>query len=259
MQAQLEAGDSTSATERAQQLITAADRVPDLLEQVTIYTDCARTAEARGRLEEAAALAGKALAAVSQATSHDPALSIDTTRVKVQAAGCLIREGPHHAEAGRRALEGLREALTEQTSPMDQGQWATELAAAHLALGEPGEAETSARRALAVFGDPHPTTARAHILLGDALYAQGREAYASTEHAEAGKVLAGLPTHPPLRWTAMTWRALGERWQEQGLHDQAAQAFRQSLDLVAVRVSDPTNRIRLDGYPQLTGVLNRQA
>jgi hypothetical protein len=129
------------------------------------------------------------------------------------------------------ALESCRTALDVHGTPEDRGRWAGHRAVADLLLGEPVTAEVNARRALAhLSGLAHPATVEAHLVLGDALRAQNRHAYADAAHEQAGRVLAGLSPQRWGPWSAGVWRSLGDRWERRSDCTRAADAYRRALD-----------------------------
>lgn len=242
METELDLGQLLHASALAQQILALAENLGDPQHQAWTYLQCARAAQSRGRLEEAIRLSNQALALT--ATPETPVL--DVPRLQVAAASCLLRSA-RSTEASNTpvidavaALEAARQVIGEQGTSVDRGRWAGQRAVADLVLGEPVAAEVNARRALAqLSGLSHPATVEAHLVLGDALRAQGRHAHADAAHERAGRVLAGLSPGRWGRWHAGVWRSLGDRWQRQGSAEQAAEAYRQALDAAQVLASRP--------------------
>lgn len=248
MDAQLDLGQVLHASALAQQVLALAENLGDPQRQAWTYLHCAQVAESRGRLDEAVVLSNRALSLAT--TAQEPALhGLDVPRLQLAAASCLLRSGtPGGASPAATAtvsgavaaLEAARTGIGTLGTPLDRGRWAGLRAVADLVLGEPVAAEVNARRALATLsGLAHPATVEAHLVLGDALRAQGRHAHADAAHERAGRALAKLSRHRWGRWSAGVWRSLGDRWQLRGCTEQAAAAFRQALDAADVRATRP--------------------
>jgi tetratricopeptide (TPR) repeat protein/transcriptional regulator with XRE-family HTH domain len=253
MDAHLGLGQLLHASALAQQILSLAENLGDPQRQAWTYLRCARVAESRGRLEEAIQLSNRALTlAGTPGAAEGPTLEVP--RLRLAAASCLLRtarpEGDDPGEAAPSgadavaeavgALEAARQTIGEQGTAVDRGRWAGQRAVADLVLGEPVAAEVNARRALAqLSGLAHPATVEAHLVLGDALRAQGRHAHADAAHEQAGRVLAGLSPDRWGQWTAGVWRSLGERWRNRGSAEQAAEAYRRALDAAHLSASRP--------------------
>jgi tetratricopeptide (TPR) repeat protein/transcriptional regulator with XRE-family HTH domain len=274
MDAHLNLGQLLHASALAQQILALAENLGDPQRQAWTYLHCAQVAESRGRLDEAVLLSNRALSLVSNADDPAPT-GLDAPRLQLAAASCLLlsthpagiappgaatdgtlggtpdgiaagipggigREPVETMSAAVAALEAARTGIGARGTPVDRGRWAGLRAVVDLLLGEPVAAEVNARKALAALsGLAHPATVEAHLVLGDALRAQGRHAHADAAHVQAGRVLAGLPGHQQSRWSAGVWRSLGDRWRLHGSAEQAAEAYRQALDAADLRATRP--------------------
>lgn len=248
MQLHLESGRVLEASALARRILREADRVADPHRQASTYLAASRVAQAAGRVDEAIALAERALG-----VTRDPA---DVTarahlrHVRLQAVACLLRAGDDdRLTEAVDALDGLGADLRDAGGPLDRGRWAVERAVADLRLGRPVAAEVSARCALAhLSGILDVATFQAQLVLGDALRGQDRHAHADAAHEQATRTLGALHGHPGPTWLAAAWRGLGDRWQQRDRADLAAQAYRNALDCAqpgaaaAVAVPVPPSR-----------------
>jgi tetratricopeptide (TPR) repeat protein len=244
MDTHLDLGQLLHASALAQQILALAENLGDPQRQAWTYLRCARVAESRGRLDEAIQLSNRALSLSATAT-HGPGRSVyDVPRLQLAAASCLLRSarppGQEITTDAVVALEAARAGFGDDGTTVDRGRWAVQRAVADLVFGEPVAAEVNARRALAqLSGQAQPTTVEAHLVLGDALRAQGRHAHADAAHEQAGRVLAGFSQARWGRWRAGIWRSLGDRWRARGSSERAAEAYRQALDAADLRASWP--------------------
>jgi tetratricopeptide (TPR) repeat protein len=242
MNAELDLGQLLHASALAQQILTLAENLGDPQHQAWTYLQCAQVAESRGRLDEAIRLSNQALA-----LACGPRGSVlEAPRLQVAAASCLLRtsrppgSGARPVSEAVAALEAARPVIVEQGTSVDRGRWASQRAVADLVLGEPVAAEVNARRALAqLSGLANPVTVEAHLVLADALRAQGRHAHADAALEQAGRVLAGLRPGRWGWWHAGVWRSLGDRWHRRGVTEHAATAYRQALDAAEVLPAPP--------------------
>lgn len=253
-----ELGQPLHAAALAQRILALVDGLADPQQQIATYLSCAHAAQARGRLGEAVGLSNRALALVEATDDEIARQSLDVPRLRLEAASCLLRcvaprsqelakgvndaEVPEIVTTAVAALEATRIALGEHGSPPDRGRWAAERAVADLVVGQPVTAEVNARRALAHLSRlARPTTVEAHLVLGDALRAQGRDAHADAAHEQAGRVLTGLPERwRP--WSAGIWRSLGDRWLDRGQGERAADAYHRALDATHLLPARPQPR-----------------
>ena len=107
------------------------------------------------------------------------------------------------------------------------------LAAVHLLEGSPRAAEDLAREALlALAAYPSAERARTHLVLGDAIAAQGRLDEALERYVAAVDSLDALPAS---RETAALWRETADRFVRYGRLDEALDGYRSALDAVSIR------------------------
>jgi tetratricopeptide (TPR) repeat protein len=223
-----DAGDLAHATAWAATMIEKAERQGSAPGQASLYWNAALVAELQGRLGDAVQLSQRALALLSEQNN-----SRDLGVLYVTCAHFLLQVDPGQAREAIGLLERALPMLKDFASAADLGEWEGTRARAALALGELVAAEDFARQAVVTLAKLASTeSARAHVTLGDALAAQGRQAEAARSYLAASDV---LELCPQARKASPIWREVADRLAESGRADAAMVAYRRALDTAGVR------------------------
>ena len=205
-----------------------AQRFADPQGEAALAWNAALAAENLGRLDEALLLSRQALAILSEHAAG----SLDVARLRGTAAYLVVRQDPSKV-AEARALLDLAEPELPRMGAVDAAVHRVVMAMVSLLEGDLGEAERVAREALVVLAAyPSEEQARAHLILGDALAAQGRQPEAVERFVAA---VQSLENQPGSRGTALLWREVAERFVGLGRLDDAIDGYRAALDAVAIR------------------------
>lgn len=222
------AGDLAHASVWVSGMIEQAERRSSTPGQAALYWNAAVVAQERGRLGEAVRLSERALALLSEQNS-----SRDLGVLYTTCAELVLQVDPAQAGQAVELLDRARPLLDCFATAADLGEWEDVRAMAALVQGEPLAAEDFARQALGTLpASVQPEGAKAQLILGDALAAQGRSVEAAASYLAAVKVLRECPAQ---RRTATLWRELADRLTGCGHPETALTAYRQALDSAGVR------------------------
>lgn len=221
-------GDSHLAKAYLDDAMQIAQRFADPQGEAALAWNAALNAEALGRLDEALLLSRKALAILSEHAGGQ----LDVARLRASAAHLTLQHDPSQVAEARRLLD-LVEPDLPRFGPVEAAMARATLASVHLLEGSPGTAEHLARQALvALAAYPGGEQARTHLVLGDAIAAQGRLDEALERYVAAVDSLDSLPA---TRETAALWRETADRFVRYGRLDEALDGYRSALDAVAIR------------------------
>lgn len=205
-----------------------AQRFADPQGEAALSWNAAIAAESLGRLDEALHLSRQALAILTEHAGG----SLDVARLRGTAAFLVVRQDPSKV-AEARALLDLAEPDLARMGAVDAAVHRVVMATVSLLEGDLEGAERIAREALLVLAAyPSEEQARAHLVLGDALGAQGRQAESVERYVAAVQSLEGQAGS---RGTALLWREVAERFVGLGRLDDAIDGYRAALDAVAIR------------------------
>lgn len=183
-------GDFLRAAVWAEVLIALADRSATRLGQGSIRWNAARSAQSRGRLNDALGLGRDAFDLISTSGSDR-----DVMRLSYQLAQWILLADPTRVAEAVELLDAYLARVEELGTPLELAEWEQIRAHGCLLLGQPAQAEALARRALLRLTEqPVEDTVRLLITLGDALAAQGRLPEAVDQYRAADLVVSDLPT-----------------------------------------------------------------
>ncbi|WP_158220455.1 helix-turn-helix transcriptional regulator [Kineosporia sp. A_224] len=221
-------GDAHLAKAYLDDAMQIAQRFADPQGEAALAWNAAVNAESLGRLDEALLLSRKALAILSEhAGGH-----LDVARLRWTAAYLTLQHDPSQVAEARRLLD-LVEPDLPRFGPVEAAMTRATLATVHLLEGSPRAAEDLAREALvALAAYPGGEQVRTHLVLGDAIAAQGRLDEALERYVAAVDSLDALPA---TRETAALWRETADRFVRYGRLDEALDGYRSALDAVAIR------------------------
>lgn len=221
-------GDAHLARAYLTEAMQAAQRYADPQGEAALAWNAAVNAETLGRIDEALLLSRKALSILTEHAGGQ----LDVVRLHYTAAYLVVRQDPTQVAEARRLLE-LAAAEVPRLGPSEAAIWQSILAMVTLIEGDAAEAERLAREALvALAAYPSAQQAETHLVLGDAIAAQGRLDEALERYVAA---VQSLETLPPSRETAGLWREAADRFVRFGRLDDAIDGYRSALDAVAVR------------------------
>ncbi|WP_158220946.1 helix-turn-helix transcriptional regulator [Kineosporia sp. R_H_3] len=221
-------GDSHLAKAYLDEAMQIAQRFADPQGEAALAWNAAVNAESLGRLDEALLLSRKALSILTEhAGGH-----LDVARLRWTAAYLTLQHDPSQVAEARRLLD-LVEPDLPRFGPVEAAMTRATLATVHLLEGSPRAAEDLAREALvALAAYPGGEQARTHLVLGDAIAAQGRLDEALERYVAAVDSLDALPA---TRETAALWRETADRFVRFGRLEEALDGYRSALDAVAIR------------------------
>jgi transcriptional regulator with XRE-family HTH domain len=236
-----ERGDLHRAAYLAETAIEQAEAMGDRQARGAAYWNASIVAHEGGRTGDALMLAERALALYAEG-ENERALA----KLRGVYAALLLRAEPPQPARARPMLESGIEQLTEQGQSVDAAYLETELARAHLQLGDSTAAVSHAEQALALLGSEHRLeSARALIVLAAARIKQGQRD-AATEAYERAAVW--LEASEALRQAAFAWAELAEVFEALKDERRALWAYRQSVKRLGFRGSPPAEQpVSTDG------------
>ena len=242
-------GDVHLARAYLSDAIQVAQRFADPQGEAALAWNSAIAAENLGRLDEALLLSRRALSILTEHAGG----SLDVARLRGSAAFLVVRQNPGQV-AEARALLDLVEPDLPRMGAVDAAITRVVMATVSLLEGDLAGAERTAREALLVLAAyPSEEQARAHLVLGDALEAQGRREEAAERYVAA---VQSLETQPGSRGTALLWREVADRFAGFGRFDDAIDGYRAALDAVAVRSTGIDEGVVTETSRRRAGVLD---
>ena len=197
-----------------------------------MYWNAALVAEERHDYELAQRYTERALALLSEGEPDR-----DLPRLRLNYAWLLLRSEPPEPRAALSQIELAARDLEVAGSVVELAAMDVETSRAYLQLGDPMQAEESARKALGRLGDaPRLEAAEARLVLGDALHALGSDKESSAAYQWAADTLGMMSAS---RHSAGAWRDLGDRYRTSGDMDAAARAYDRALLEAGFRTSLP--------------------
>lgn len=236
-------GDLLFAAHRASGLIDLAERQGTRRGRGSVYWNASLVAEGRGEYAEARRLTERALAYLSEGEPNR-----DVPRLRLHYGWLLLRSNPPEASAALEQLGLAMDGLANVGTELELARCLFESGRAHLILGDPQLAERLAREGIARLDENAGFDAcDAHIVLGDALAAEGRLDEALGEYRWAADRLSMLSAG---RQSAAVWRSLGDRLVSYGDARGAASAYATALDEAGIR---PTTFSLTTRHPMAVG------
>ena len=231
--AYIERGDMLYATHRVGELITQADVHGTPRGRGSVYWNAALVAEARRDFTLAHRYTQRALALLGEGAS-----TRDLARLRLNYAWLLLRSDPADPREALRQLDAAEAQLGAVGADVDLAKVEVERSRAHLMLGDVAASERWARAAIdRLDGAPRLETAGAHLALGDAMHASGRQDEAAAAYGWAADMLGMMSAN---RESAAAWRELGDRFLSRGDMVRAAEAFDRALSEAGFRHAVPT-------------------
>jgi len=238
--AYVERGDVLFATHRAAQLIEQADALGSPRGRGSVYWNAAIVAEERRDYALAQRYTSRALALIGESGS-----SRDIARLRMHYAWLLLRTEPAEPLAALDQIGRAAPSLAIIGSEVDVAFGDIESSRAYLMLGDPVQAEEAARRAIERLGDkPRLDLCSAHLVLGDAMFANGDEKGAAATYRWAADMLGMMAAS---RQSAAAWRELGDRFLAQGDVAEAARSFDRALREAGLRPMVPASVLAARG------------
>jgi tetratricopeptide (TPR) repeat protein len=225
-----ERGDYFTAKRLAEEVIERAETSGTPRARGSAYWNASLVCEARGDLQLAIELAGRALALLSEDDDER-----NLARLRTDYAWILLRMDPPDVD---RAEELLRRSYPSLASANELAYCETELARCQLHRGHPDEAADFAERALARLSDQASTElGRARLVLGQAKLMRGLAEEGLRECRRAADHLRAVGA---IRQAVGVWREIADTLVALGRPDEALEAYRSLADSAgATRVPQP--------------------
>jgi transcriptional regulator with XRE-family HTH domain len=238
--AYIERGDMLYATHRVSELIEQADAHGSPRGRGSVYWNAALVAEERRDFTLAHRFTSRALALLGEGSSVR-----DLPRLRLNYAWLLLRSEPAEPTEALRQLDRAAEQLASVGSEVELSRIEVERSRAHLMLGDVAASEEWARAALDRLKDStRLETAVAHLALGDALHAAGKDAESAAAYGWAADMLGMMSAS---RQSAAAWRELGDRFMGRGDMERAARAFDRALSEAGLRHAVPAGVLAVLG------------
>ncbi len=226
MAAHLHVGNPTVARAMADDLIRTAQEARSAFGQGAAYWNSAIVAEAAGHVDEAARLAQRALALLTEQGETGPernAMALTYTFAEL-----VMLADPGRAPEAARLLDQSLPGLRDVGGDWELGIWLNARAIAHHLTGNSLAAEQLARQALDRFtAEQQLEVANTLITLGDALVGEGDRDEGIARYHEA---VGHLPQVMPAWKRAHTARAIAYRMSLAGCPDEAGRLLELALD-----------------------------
>ncbi|MGF1429621.1 tetratricopeptide repeat protein [Kitasatospora sp. LaBMicrA B282] len=236
-------GDLGQANLVAARLMTVAEQMGSRVARGSVYWNAALVAKSQGRVEEALALAERALM-----------LMAETDNVRHQAllksvyANLILESDSPDLERARTLLDEAQLGLLEVGTAGEQAWNETQLAQLYIQLGEFDEAAARASRALGLQRtDSRWDSATARLVLAEAQFLGGDQLTAETTLRAAERQLDQLARN---RHSAQVMRRLGDLWQRFGHPAEAMAAYQRALTSMGLRALPDTKATALPGTNQ---------
>lgn len=227
-----ERGDLVRARQLIERVMEQADAVGTGRAQGSALWNAAVISAERGEVGTALELSEQALLHF-----HVEGRSRNTARLRNSYAELLLRTDPPRPEQALTLLESARADLAEVGTVTDLAYCETELARAHLLLGDPEAAVAAARQALHHLpaGEARLERSRALVVLADAWLAMGDPDAAAAAYQQAA---ADLTAADAGRQAARVWRQLADHLERRGDLAGALTALKAASDAVGVRAAE---------------------
>jgi transcriptional regulator with XRE-family HTH domain len=218
-------GDLVRAQNIARELIRIVESNESRIAKGAAYWNASLVAESRGQLGDALALAERALAMYAES---DRARAM--ARLKVAFAWLLLRQPEPALDRAATLLTEARSELSDTGSAMDIAMADTELARICLLAGDEDGAIETAHRVLDGIGDARLESARALLVIGEAMCQTGNLDGGKQQVARAAQAMAAHSE----RDAAGAWREAGDLLERLGDPVAAIDAYQRALGLLGV-------------------------
>jgi tetratricopeptide (TPR) repeat protein len=227
-----ERGDLVRARQLIDRVMEQAGGVGTARAQGSALWNAAIISAERGEVGAALELSEQALLLF-----HEQGRSRNAARLRNSYAELLLRTDPPRPEQALELLESARAELAEVGTVTDLAYCETEIARAHLLLGDAQAAVVAARQALHHLpaAEERLERGRALVVLADAWLAAGDPAAAEAAYEEAAATLA---TAGAGRQAARVWRQLAHHLERRGDLAGALSALKAASDAVGVRTAE---------------------
>lgn len=205
-----ERGDLVWARQLIGRVMAQADALGSRRAQGAACWNASVIAAERGELGEAISLSERALLLFAEEGAER-----NSARLRNAYAALLLRVEPPRPTQALDLLESARAALTEVGSLTDVAYCETEIARAHLQLGDPAAAIEAARGALHHLpaAEQRLERSRALAVLADAWFQAGDAEAAEAAYREAAQTLSAVGA---TRQAAKVWRQLSDLLERSG-------------------------------------------
>jgi len=218
-------GDLVRAQNVARELIRIVDSNESRVARGAAYWNASLVAESRGQLGDALALAERALAMYAES---DRARAL--ARLKIAYAWLLLRQPDPALDRAASLLAEARAELTDTGSAMDLAMADTELARILLLTGDSEGAIEQAHRVLGEIGEDRLESARALLVIGEAMCQTGDLDGGKAQVARASVAMAAHSE----RDAAGAWREAADLLDRLGDPTAAITAYQRALGLLGV-------------------------
>jgi tetratricopeptide (TPR) repeat protein len=218
-------GDLVRAQSVARQLIETVESTESRIAKGAAYWNASLVAESRGQLGDALALAERALAMYAES---DRARAL--ARLKIAYAWLLLRQPEPPLGRAEELLTAGRAELTDTGSAVDIAMADTELARIHLLSGDTDGAIETAHHVLDRIGDDRLESARALLIIGEAMCQSGDLDGGKAQVERASVAMAARAE----RDAAGAWREAGDLLERLGDAPGAINAYQRALGLLGV-------------------------
>lgn len=238
--AHFERGDTSHAIRLCKRTIARAEALDSITARGSAYWNASVMASRQGSLDEALALARRALDIFEQDSSMR-----NLALLRTELAHMQLRHDPHEAAEAKRTLERAAQEMDwSQSTPMDKADNQLVMARASLLLGDVDAAAEQARESLAIALDHSPLgAAEALVVQGEIAMSRGDVPAATASYRRAIMTLAGAGAD---RRVAELWFELGGLLEEVGDTEAALDAFRRSAASTGLTP-------RISSRPQVAG------
>lgn len=226
-----ERGDLVRARQLIDRVMRQADDLGSARAQGSALWNAALISAERGEVATALELSERALLLF-----HEQGRSRNAARLRNAYAEMLLRTDPPRPALALELLESARADLVEVGTITDLAYCETEIARAHLLLGDGQKAVEAARQSLHHLpaAEDRLERSRALVVLADAWLAAGDDEAAEAAYREAASNLAACGAG---RQAARVWRQLSDHLERRGDVSGALTALKAASDAVGVRVA----------------------
>ena len=220
--AYFERGDTGHAVRLCKQTITRAEELDSASARGAAYWNASVMSSRQGEVQEALAMARKAIALFEQDDDNR-----NLARLRTEMAHMQLRMDPPQAEEALKSLElAARELDWSSANPMDKADNQLVMARANLLLGHIEAAAEQAANSFGITRDQAPlSAAEALVLRGQIAASRGDTDEATASYKEAILILSGAGAD---RMAAELWFELGGLLQDVGEAAAALDAYRRA-------------------------------
>lgn len=227
-----ERGDLVRARQLIERVLAQAEALDSRRARGAAYWNASVIAAERGDIGDAIELSERALGLFAEEAD-----ARNAARLRNSYAELLLRDEPPRSRQALGLLEQARDSLLTVGTLTDVAYCETEIARAHLLLGDPAAAVRAARAALHHLpaAEERLERSRALAVLADAWRAAGDVGAAEAAYREAAGTLAAVGAG---RQAARVWRQLADHLERSGDQAGALEAMKSAVAALGVRAPE---------------------